>query len=130
MHTPGADVVSAIPLKELLEAAANAAGYVVTFRPNDILISIDGGAAEWWNPLADDGDALRLAVRLRLTINNTGDGVVCVYDNSDEEREFIEPIGSDASAATRLCIVRAAAEIGKGGVTPNVTVQAPGAAGL
>ena len=66
-----------------------------------------------WNPLTDDGDALRLAVKLHIAlyINHavrvdyriTGAPTVPLY-------EAIEP---DPYAATRRAIVRAAAEIGK-----------------
>ena len=44
--------------RELLEAAAKAAGYV-HYHPGD-------GFYQTWNPLTDDGDALRLAVKLGL----------------------------------------------------------------
>lgn len=51
-----------------------------------------------WNPLTDDGDALRLAVKLDLWLPL-------------KIKYFDEP---DKCAATRRGIVRAAAEIGKG----------------
>ena len=63
-----------------------------------------------WNPLADDGDALRLAVKLGLTLVIESDMVFCRNQRSD--KAFCER-GSDRNAATRLAIVRAAAEIGK-----------------
>lgn len=69
-----------------------------------------------WNPLADDGDALRLAMRLFLSIssglNALGKMVVCVRlpESSDT---IIEELGDDPCAATRRAIVIAAAEIGK-----------------
>lgn len=52
---------------ELLERAAKAAGYTLRehytgFPP----IAVEINAA--WNPLTDDGDALRLAVKLRMTV--------------------------------------------------------------
>jgi len=100
--------------RELLELAAKAAGESTIGRPDDI--------NDWaWNPLTDDGDALRLAVRLRLSIdhNHTADQqrwvaadrngcegcyspVSCVEDEFDEQ---------DRSFATRRAIVRAAAAI-------------------
>lgn len=80
------------------------------------------GVLSRWNPLEDDGDALRLAVKLRLSIdhNHTADQqrwvsadrngcegcyspVSCVEDDFDEQ---------DRSAATRRAIVRTAASIG------------------
>jgi hypothetical protein len=76
--------------KELLELAAKAADYRY-WQIEDI-----------WNPLTDDGDALRLAVKL------------CLLDNHEIA---IAPVnvwhGDDPYAATRRAIVRAAAEIGK-----------------
>ncbi len=64
-----------------------------------------------WNPLADDGDALRLAVKLRMLVeldsyHAMADG--CVEDLAG---------GQDPFAATRLAIVRAAAEIGRATTT-------------
>jgi len=66
-----------------------------------------------WNPLEDDGDALRLAVNLGLLIN------VCIDEEPFNEsyaatksRAFRLKHESDPFAATRRAIVRAAAEIG------------------
>jgi len=96
--------------RELLELAAKAAGMVVhaghqngrdACGAGDIGLWIVDGAS-CWNPLTNDGDALRLAVKLRLQITiaegvpedaSSGDAVEC--------------------AATRRAIVRAAAEIGR-----------------
>ncbi len=64
-----------------------------------------------WNPLHDDGDALRLAVKLNLAIILTG---VAVNVSEIGGRSSIEPTGDDPCAATRRAIVRAAAEIGRG----------------
>jgi hypothetical protein len=69
----------------------------------------DGGI---WNPLKDDGDALRLAVQLGLLVNiDSGEVVeVCVaYPQIDVSERF----GADKYAATRRAITRAAAEIGR-----------------
>ena len=67
-----------------------------------------------WNPLADDGDAFRLAVKLGLLINCE----TCYYTSVLKDCVSItEHIGNDGSgciyAATRRAIVRAAAEIGR-----------------
>lgn len=53
--------------RELLEMAAKAAGICLKFAtgPYGDLPSIDG---KLWNPLHDDGDAFRLAVRLKLIL--------------------------------------------------------------
>ena len=94
--------------RELLELAAKAAG----IDPNW------DGLFWQWNPLTDDGDALRLAVRLGLAIRALEK---CVYVESDPETLLgqstvseLEMYKGDPYAATRLAIVRAAAEIGKG----------------
>ena len=60
-----------------------------------------------WNPLTDDGDALRLAVKLELD-------VMCASVRSvDDAVDITIDAGTDIYAATRRAIVRAAAEIGK-----------------
>lgn len=64
-----------------------------------------------WNPLQDDGDALRLAVKLSLTIHQWVDEV-CVCNEKGTINEGIARIGN-IYAATRRAIVRAAAEIGR-----------------
>lgn len=66
-----------------------------------------------WNPLTDDGDALRLAVQLMLTIDFyhglTRPGVGA----SRDPVEWTENFDADPCAATRRAIVSAAAKIGK-----------------
>jgi hypothetical protein len=104
--------------RELLELAAKAAGVEVEWR----LGVREGGyyfgeTGRWleWNPLTDDGDALRLAVALNLCVNfeSQPDGAeVYAFANwADDPTEADEPLGRDAGAATRRAIVRAAAEI-------------------
>ena len=68
-----------------------------------------------WNPLTDDGDALRLAAKLRLDIGRpfAEAQFVCVW--VDHLNDWIEePEDKDPCAAHRRAITRAAAEIGKG----------------
>ena len=98
---------------ELLEAAAKAAGY----EYGEDVVWVDaangiGGNWEFWNPLIDDGDALRLAVKLQFNVCHYGDCVVAGHwktpPNTDSE-EWTGMIGADACAATRRAIVRAAA---------------------
>lgn len=55
-----------------------------------------------WNPLTDDGDALRLAVRLNI-----------LWDVKVHYTRFLELCVHDKLAATRRAITRAAAQIGK-----------------
>jgi hypothetical protein len=105
--------------KELLEMAAKAAGIKIErFRLDDpmwrdALVDTDTrnekGEAIGWNPLDDDGDALRLAVRLRIHQTNSDTDAWATH----LKVTAIEPLGSDHYAATRLAIVRAAAEIGR-----------------
>ena len=72
-----------------------------------------------WNPRDDDGDALRLAVQLDFTIEqNIAFHRSCVLASIPGQKsvfatEFFELWANDKRAATRLAIVRAAAEIGK-----------------
>ena len=65
-----------------------------------------------WNPLTDDGDALRLAVKLGIHLQFAMDYAVA-YAGSVHAKQFTERCGNDEKAATRRAIVRAAAEIGK-----------------
>lgn len=115
--------------KELLQAAAKAAGVSMdlTIRPDGLpLFSDELGLAldvepGWWNPLTDDGDALRLAVKLAerspgasfdLTISKMYDGrgfASAGFRSRDNPScNGSEP---DVATATRRAIVRAAAAI-------------------
>lgn len=100
--------------KELLTLAAKAAG--VRWSPvyKNWVVDVNGVESRPWRPLTDDGDAMRLAVKLRLDIArpHAEHKGVCVW--VDHLSDFIvEPEGSDPYAATRRAIVRAAAEIWK-----------------
>ena len=93
--------------KELLELAAKAAGF--TFEDHyddDEYWPWVEETQDFWNPLADDGDALRLMVRLKIDVS--------LYNNcvsvDDAPLEFY---GDDPYAAVRRGIVEAAAEIGR-----------------
>ena len=105
--------------RELLELAAKAAGltgeWVKTLGGWDALRADQQSMMDKpWQPLRDDGDALRLAVKLKMDICRPHDqcGFVAVW--VDHEIGLIEePESSDPYAATRRVIVRAAAEIGK-----------------
>ena len=75
-----------------------------------------------WNPIKDDGDAFRLAVKLRLYISHQNIGRVFVDITDNEGRYYptaarwkgaSEEYGADPNAATRRAIVEAAAEIGR-----------------
>ena len=113
--------------RELLELAAKAAGYTTAHKWNAkrmllnppvvaLVVHRDGElVTTGWNPLANDGDALRLAVKWgfsidlqygeeeRMTLVSTWNGLM-----------FSEYHGSsNPNAATRRAIVRAAAAMGE-----------------
>lgn len=107
--------------EELLESAAKAAGlkgFIRHWNDGPSFI-IPGDNPVKWNPLTDDGDALRLAVKLNFGVKVNGptdwqnptstiilfDGPVCGHRLKQEH-------DGDSAAATRRAIVRAAAEIG------------------
>lgn len=107
--------------KKLLELAAKAVGIKITwcdglprnttgFHPSKNIY-----AASFWNPLEDDGDALRMAIKLGLTLHVFHSGPIFVGQSITPftELEIEESAGKDPYAATRRAIVRAAAEIGK-----------------
>lgn len=68
--------------------------------------------AELWNPLTDDGDALRLAVKLTLEIDVCRTGIAVRTPNGIKVLVEAED-NPDAYSATRRAIVRAAAAIGE-----------------
>ena len=91
--------------QELLTMAAKAAGYMTL--TNGQTYSPEAGNFDW-NPLTDDGDALRLAVQLFRDIH------FWYFENSVSVGNELRVVcGDDPCAATRLAIVRAAAEIGR-----------------
>jgi hypothetical protein len=91
--------------RELLEAAAKAAGKPAPMMQDDSKgLSWGNG---WWNPLTDDGDALRLAVRLQMAVSVCTDYTVMLGCETRENHR------TDPLAATRRAITRAAAEIGR-----------------
>ena len=100
--------------RDLLELAAEAAGiYWIQLGPDGCLIR-EGERSRHWNPLSDDGDALRLAVALRLDVFFF-EGFREVHSSHCMigESETWERYGDDPLAATRRSIVRAAAEMAK-----------------
>lgn len=96
--------------RELLELAAKAAGYSLCVR-NDGAVSVD--MLSEWNPLTDDGDALRLAVKLHMTVRCYMGNTCAQIGVPGKPNAYVDEIDRDAPlAATRRAIVRAAAEIG------------------
>ena len=70
------------------------------------------GGPRAWNPLTDDGDALRLAVKLNFAVSVAPiEGNVTAFD--DTGVQVWERLEDDPYAATRRAIVRVAAQIGE-----------------
>jgi len=105
--------------RELLELAAKAAGI-----KKPVLQDMRGwGEAryglseaiydeereEYWNPLAEDGDALRLAVKLGMCLDLQGARSIATTCGDGWQ----QPHYNDQYEATRRAIVRAAADIGR-----------------
>ena len=97
--------------KELLELAAKAAGMRLNHAGQPTTGNYYDSADFIWNPLTDDGDALRLMVELGMDILFQGykQFIVVVTNCATTE----EPYSFDMKTSTRRAIVRAAAEIGR-----------------
>lgn len=98
--------------RELLELAAKAAGYQFEYEDTGALFVFIPQAHEW-NPLTDNGDAMRLAVKLGIALDWTTGEYGEAWANVADLDNFTEPYHPDPYAATRRAIVRAAAAIGK-----------------
>ena len=101
--------------RELLGLAAKAAGYNIKWH------DMKGGYEralitpklneKWWNPISDDGDAFRLAVKLKIDVLPMwGKDCVCV---TGDGKHFEEPRLPNELSSMRRAIVRAAAAIGE-----------------
>lgn len=128
--------------RELLELAARAAGIRYdkeASKPHPtsgaffgLWLQIDGepyeGQRRRWNPLTDDADAFRLAVKLGIKVmpypvyspdkHSIEASRLALAPPTDDENTYVGPqlverYGDDPYAATRRAITRAAAEIGK-----------------
>ena len=105
--------------KELLEMAAKASGIRVQYTEPSLMTSTvfqtffskDGCQIDW-NPLTDDGDALRLAVECGIDVQQFT-GTLMVEAWKHPHQACGEDYGTNPCAATRRAIVRASAEIGK-----------------
>lgn len=104
--------------RELLELAAKAAGIeVIEVKDGHgtvlYLNSSTGCYLPSWNPLTDDGDALRLAVRLGMRLKCYAGDYAEACATGVNPPIAKECSNNDPYAATRRAIVRAAAEIGR-----------------
>jgi hypothetical protein len=122
--------------RELLEAAAKAAGIKIEHTAEyacaqpghfkgGFSVYNDKGGSQLWNPLTDDGDALRLAVKLRISLiheeEHMGGSVIETIEamtpplRSDGLRHCemlsINDLTDDEMANVRRVIVRAAAAL-------------------
>ena len=121
------DAMSVETDRELLELAAKAAGHKIKDwwekYPGEwwmelLVARVPGDPPTVWNPLRDDGDALRLGAALRLHIlhNDPDDSVLWVSAVLNKRGlhgvvEFQDE--GQRADATRRAIVLAAAEIGR-----------------
>lgn len=97
--------------RELLERAAKAAGadWVVEEDGRFEILSEIGGVSGYWDPLTDDGDALRLAVALGMELD-FGNGSSTAELPGIYMHEFH---AGESMSRTRRAIVRAAAALAK-----------------
>lgn len=96
--------------RELLEMAAKAAGFNGLGSWDEKLGYMWDGEGWSFDPLTDDGDALRLAVKVGIDVDQYGDRAETWKASLDGF--IVEPYSGDPYAATRRAIVRAAAAIG------------------
>lgn len=96
--------------RELLELAAKAAGVAGSWHRNGF-VACSGWNRGVFNPLTDDGDALRLAVKLEFEVSLGQFGTI-IYTRHGKVEEVGED-GCDEMALCRRAIVRAAAAIGE-----------------
>ena len=104
--------------RELLELAARAAGVLFFVDSRGRCMEMLANLMPCkWNPLTDDGDALRLAVKLHLRV--FPQDKCCYVEGCPESllgeagASELEMNGLEPYAAARRAIVRAAAAIGE-----------------
>ena len=102
---------------KLLELAALAGG--IQFRGYDLWYE-DFSAYDpemdcnyQWNPIDDDGDAFRLAMKLDMNLFSTNGIAYAMESETDGSDEQQVHHRNDPCAAMRLAVVRVAVEIGK-----------------
>lgn len=104
--------------RELLEMSAKACGIEIATWSNcqaGGFQAQEGARGKFWNPLDDDGDAMRLLTKLNLEIGRSklaGRAYVGLVG----EAPWVECVNDeqDIYACTRRAIVCASAEIGRG----------------
>ena len=101
--------------RELLRLAAIACGELRgEWVGNDAYFD---GVLSRWSPLTDDGDALRLAVKVGMEFAADDEATHCAFAyarvRGAGDSHIFEPVVDDPCKALRRAIVRAAAEIAK-----------------
>lgn len=106
--------------REMLELAAKAAGIKTLRDPHGTLRDCTKGgpatnifAAPLWNPLQDDGDALRMAAKLKIDIAFYGAMVVGSVGGAAIPYADAPIVEGDTCEAARRAVVLVAAQIGK-----------------
>lgn len=110
--------------RELLELAAKAVGNGAQWDCPErgmMVLTPDGNDTMTWNPLASDGDALRLALKLGVLLEvrytdpalQRHNRVTYWIDPAHGLHVAFDDFGTNLAAAARRAIVRAAAEIGR-----------------
>lgn len=103
--------------EKLLMLAAKAEGREPPCDANGIWSAWVGTdvTGHWWNPLENDGDALRLAVKLDISLRLDGDELTGIahWRRNGKTYRVVGNYRTGNGAEARRLIVRAAAEIGK-----------------
>ena len=106
--------------RELLELAAKAVELPECGWMGPAFMYVKDNTFTDWNPLADDGDALRLAVKLSMNVVvKTLPHAIYVEAYNGQAPAVVETLADvrekdfDPYSATRRAITRAAAEIGR-----------------
>lgn len=103
--------------RELLRLAAKASGYDQSKVCIDSWFWVLDENNTWqpWNPLENDGDAFRLAVKLGIHFqgHESYPFVVAQYDLNGNNIWIKQEISDDVYVTARRAIVRAAAETGE-----------------
>lgn len=91
--------------KQLLELAAKAAGVWSEADPWNGMLKPNG---QYWNPLTDDGDALRLAAKLNIDLALSQTCAMGGNIYRDSWSSYEERKGDDMAPVRRAIVVAAA----------------------
>lgn len=107
--------------RELLEMSAKACGIEIATWSNcqaGGFQTQEGARGKFWNPLDDDGDAMRIAVKLHMSVDMFVGGCEVGYDDMNGGQGYLtqdDGTSGDMSdyEVVRRAIVRASAEMGR-----------------